>query len=334
MTAESPVFEEVLKKMKKYVSWSILCHENPDGDTLGSAFALYSLGRREGKTVSIFSKNRLPDVYSFFTCYGEAFTGESADPKKVEGSLLIVVDTSTEERTVSNLKELLSVCADSVNIDHHGDNTMFAASNLVDRTASAAAEVVTRLMEAYGAGITKEEATALYTALTTDNGSFRYNSTSAESHRCAQVLLSAGADPAAIDDRINENMTDAILRLWGKALMRTEVFADGKCAFFCLSRSEISEAVADPAALDGLVNMLLRIKGVKIALFLAESSGRNKLSIRSRVPYSARALAAVFGGGGHTGAAGAKLDGDFGAAAARVKEEAEKYVRFRDTADK
>ena len=328
------VFEEVLGKMKKYASWSILCHENPDGDTLGSSFALYSLGLREGKKVSIFSKNALPDVFSFFPHYGEAVVGECADPQKVKGSLLIAVDTSTEGRTLSNLKELLSVCADSVNIDHHMDNTMYAASNLVAPDASAAAEVVTRLMEAYGSGITKEEASALYTALTTDNGSFRFNSTSVESHSCAKILLAAGAEPAYINDRINENMSCDILRLWGKALMRAEVFADGRCAFFRLSGKEISEAGAVPNSLDGLVNMLLRIRGVKMALFLAEIDGRNKLSIRSRGPYSARELAALFGGGGHDGAAGAKIEGDFDSAAAKAVEEAERYVRSRDSADK
>ncbi|MBR4400375.1 MAG: DHH family phosphoesterase [Synergistes sp.] len=328
------VFEEVLSKMKKYASWSIICHENPDGDTLGSSFALCSLGLREGKKVSVLSKSMLPDVFSFFPHYGEAVVGECADPQKAAGSLLIVVDTSTEGRALTNLKELLSSCADSVNIDHHKDNTMFAASNLVVPGASAAAEIVTRLMEAYGSGITKEEASALYTALTTDNGSFRFNSTSVESHRCAQVLLAAGADPAAIDDRINENMTCGILRLWGKALSRTEVFADGRCAFFCLREKEISDAGAVPNSLDGLVNMLLRIRGVKAALFLAEIDGRNKLSVRSRAPYSAREIAAVFGGGGHDGAAGARIGGDFNSAAARVKEEAEKYARSRDSAGK
>lgn len=334
MTSYGDSFVEALEKLKKHASWVILCHENPDGDTLGSAFALYSLGRREGKKVSIYSKDDRPEVFSFFEYFDELRSTEKLPLDEVKGALLVAVDTSTEERSLANLPELLAACADSVNIDHHGDNALYAATNLVAPKASATAEIVTRLMEAYGAGITRGEAAALYTALTTDNGSFRYDSTSVESHRCAEILLTAGAVPSEIDDRIHENMTEDVLRLWGAALTRTELFAGRRCAFFWLRGSEISAARATPNSLDGLVNMLMRIKGVKVALFLAEIGGRNKLSVRSRAPYSARDIAARFGGGGHVGAAGAKVDGDFDGAIARVREEAEKYVRVGNPAGK
>ena len=331
MIGENGLFEEVLGKLKKYDSWVILCHENPDGDTLGSAFALYSLGKREGKSVSIFSRDRLPEVFSFFPFSEDLRAGSELTPRDVTGALLVAVDISTERRALADMRELLAACADSVNIDHHGDNTKFARTNLVAPEASATAEIITAILEAYGKGIAAEEASALYTALVTDNGNFRYNSTSVESHRCAQVLLKAGAKPAEIDDRINENMTDKTLRLWGIALSRTELFAGGKCAVFWLRGFEADAAEADSNALDGLVNMLMRIRGVKVALFLAEKNGNNKLSVRSRAPYSARGLAAKFGGGGHINAAGAKIPGSFENTLALVKKEAEEYVAFGNT---
>ena len=328
MTGVNDLFDEVLEELKKYGSWVILCHENPDGDTLGCAFALYSFGKREGKRVSIVSKDTLPEVFSFFPFADELLVTKRLAPDEVKEELLISVDISTEKRALANMPELLSACADSVNIDHHGDNTRFAKTNLIVPEASATAEVITALLEAYGKGISEREASALYTALVTDNGNFRYNSTSIESHRCAQILLKSGAKPAEIDDRINENMTDKILRLWGLALSRAELFAGGSCALFWLRGHEIDGADADSSALDGLVNMLMRVKGVKIALFLAEKNGGCKLSVRSRAPYSARELAAVFGGGGHVNAAGAKIPGDLDGTLASVKKEAEKYVAF------
>lgn len=332
MTAEkNGLFDEVLKKLKRHDSWVILCHENPDGDTLGSAFALYSLGKREGKSVMIVCPDSLSDTFSFFPHAAELRVTKSLPAGEVRNALLAAVDISTEKRTLANMPELLSACADSVNIDHHGDNTMFAATNLVVPSASATAEIITALLSAYGKGITEGEASALYTALVTDNGNFRYNSTSVESHGCAQLLLEAGAKPTEIDDRINENMTDKILRLWGLALSRTELFAGGKCALFWLRGFEIDGADADSNALDGLINMLMRIKGVKVALFLAEKNGNNKLSVRSRAPYSARDLASRFGGGGHQNAAGAKISGGFEDTLASVKKEAEKYVAFGNT---
>ncbi|MCC8058842.1 DHH family phosphoesterase, partial [Cloacibacillus sp.] len=171
MTAENNgLFNEVLEKLKKHKSWVILCHENPDGDTLGSAFALYSLGKREGKSVMIVSPDSLPDTFSFFPHAAELRVTKSLPAEEVRNALLAAVDISTEKRAQSNMPELLSACADSVNIDHHGDNTMFAATNLVVPSASATAEIITALLSAYGKGITEGEASALYTSLVTDNG--------------------------------------------------------------------------------------------------------------------------------------------------------------------
>lgn len=328
--------EEAAKKLKSYDSWAIFCHENPDGDTLGSAFALYSLGVRTGKKVSITCRHRLPETYSFFPYSDKLEVGYDVPVERVRGALLVAVDISIKSRAASNMDELLSACVDSLTIDHHVDNELFAKLNFVDPEASATAELITALFEVYGAGMTPEEAAAIYTALVTDNGNFRFNSTTPESHRCAEVLLRAGAKPADIDDAISENMTDKVLRLWGIALSRTEVFADGKCALFSLRSPEIEEARAFGSALDGLVNMLLRIKGIKIALFLTERRDGSgcKLSVRSRGEYNARAIASRFGGGGHTSAAGAKVELRFDEALASVRKEAEAYVALGNTASK
>lgn len=327
----SESFEEALQKLKRFASWRIFCHENPDGDTLGCALALYSLGKRIGKDVRVISKDPLPETYSFLPYSEELCVAREYTEAGIGGALLIAVDISTDKRSLVNFQALLSCCADSVAIDHHCDNSCFAATNIVAGSASATAEIVTDIIEAYGCGITKEEACLLYTALVTDNGNFRFSSTSAASHKCAARLLEAGADPSFIDDRINENMTECALRLWGLALSRTEVFAGGRCALFWLRFSEMEEAACGPGALEGLVNMLLRIKGVKMAMFLCERADANKLSVRSRAPYSSRELAAVFGGGGHAGAAGAVLPLPFEEAISGVRKEAEKLCSSRES---
>ena len=327
-------FLEAFAKLKNHGAWTLVCHEHPDGDTLGSAFALYSLAKRCGKRAAIVSKDPLPPVFSFFPYSGELVCASSAPRSLAEGALLIAVDMSTAERSVDNFGELLSACEDSLCIDHHGDNRLFCKTNLVDPGASATAEIVVRLMELYGEGITTDEAAALYTALSTDNGSFRFSSTTAESHRCAEILLEAGAKPDEIDDRVSQNMSAASLRLWGLALSRTETFGGGERAVFWLRREELEESGAGSAELDGLVNMLLRIKGVKLALFLTEYDGYCKLSVRARPPYSARAVAAAFGGGGHPCAAGAKAAGAFDDVLERLKKEALNDAVLGDTSRK
>ena len=324
--SEHSTFEEALNKLKESKSWAVVCHENPDGDTLGSAFALYSLGKRIGKDARIFSKDALPDVFSFFAYSDELITGPVLPQSELGDALLVTVDTSTETRALANLPELLSTCRDSVNIDHHVDNRLFAKTNLIDPKASATAEIMTDIIDAFGEGITKGEADALYTALTTDNGNFRYSSTTPKSHATAQRLLEAGASPAMIDDRIHENMTADILKLWGIALNRTDVFAGGLCAVSWLLDLEVKEAGADSNALEGLVNMLMRIKGVKMAFFLTEKKDCVKLSIRSREGFSAREVASRFGGGGHANAAGASSHENMEETLRKVKHEADVYA--------
>lgn len=319
-------FEEALKKLKDSGSWAIVCHENPDGDTLGSAFALYSLGKRTGRGVRIFCKDPLPDVFRFMPGSSELVVTDRLSPAELGDSLLVAVDTSTENRALTDLTELLEACRDSVSIDHHGDNRRFAKTNLVDADASATAEIMTELIEAFGEGVTPEEANSLYTALATDNGNFRFGSTTPRSHAVAERLLKAGAEPAVIDDRIHENLTADVLKLWGIALGRTETFCGGKCAISWLYDKEVKYHDADPNSLEGLVNMLMRIKGVKMAFFITEKEDCVKLSVRSRGDYSSREIASRFGGGGHINAAGATVCGGMKETLEKVKREADSYA--------
>jgi len=204
--------------------------------------------------------------------------------------------------------------------------------NLVDPDVSASAELITELLIEGGWGIEEEEAICLYTGLSTDNGNFRFGTTTARSHLCAARLLEAGVKPAVIDEYVNEDMKPSILKLWGQALMRTEMFSNGRGALFWLKKEDFEEAGADSSAVDGLVNKLLKITGVRVALFMTEANGENKVSIRTKTPYSARDIASVFGGGGHLQAAGAKIEGNFQDVVAAVKAEAEKYIDDRASA--
>ena len=319
---------KIIECLDRHVAWIVVCHENPDGDTLGCGMALYSLGVRLGRKVRLIGKDPLPCRYEFLRYAKDYEQVRELSPEEACGALVICVDTSTVNRSVPGLAKVLAQCADTVNIDHHGDNERYCRLNLVDSDASATAEIITDIMLAGGWGVTKDEADALYAGLITDNGNFRFRSTSPRSHICAAKLLEAGTDPAEIDDYVNENLSASGLKLWGTALSRTEIFAGGKGALFWLRDDDFKEASADASVVDGLVNMLLRINGVKIAIFLSDPNGVNKASIRTRPPYSAREIAAVFGGGGHVQAAGAAIQGTFEEALAKIRAEAERYAVY------
>ena len=220
------VMREIIEKFASNEKWIILCHENPDGDTMGCGLALYSLGKRLGKDVRIMGRDPIPERYWFlpychdFECCKEILEDD------IKNALMICVDTSTAERSMPGITELLPF-ADSINIDHHGDNHLYCKLNLVDPEVSASAELITELLVQGGWGIEEREAICLYTGLSTDNGNFRFGTTTARSHLCAARLLEAGVKPAVIDEYVNENMTPQMLKLWGLAYTRTEMFSSG-----------------------------------------------------------------------------------------------------------
>ena len=317
------ILKKVISSMKEKSSWVIVCHENPDGGTIGCGLALYSLAIRLGQKVSIVGKDPFPDRYQFIPYSDQYLQCLDISDNKIN-DLIICVDISNESRAIKGIEKLTKLGSLTINIDHHGDNTKYCSLNLIVPEASATAEIITDIFIDGDFGMMDNEATALYVALSTDNGNFRFSSTTAYSHICASYLLYAGAQQSEIDDFVNQNLTMLTLKLWGKAFSRTEILANGKAALFWLREEDIKSAGANLSAVDGLVNKLMRIKGVNIAVLLCELDGTNKLSIRTRSPYSAREIASVFGGGGHIQAAGAKVDGDFSKVLLKLRAELEK----------
>lgn len=313
---------EIISLLESYASWAILCHENPDGDTLGCALSLYLLARRLGKKAIVGGKNSLPSKYQFLP--------HSSDYKIISASdipddaLVICIDTSTRARSVDGIEKIVE-CHESVNIDHHADNELYCKRNLVCATASATAEIVTDLI-AQKWRLTKDEATCLYVALVTDNGNFRFSSVTPDSLKTAAVLIEAGANQAEIDDCLNENMTEYSLKLWGYGLESMKIFANGTSAICSLSCNDFLKFKSLPSDMENFVNQMLRVKGVKIALFVTEYEGKIKLSVRTRNPFSARDIAHKFGGGGHVNAAGASLNGEFQAVVKDVVNKVQEYA--------
>lgn len=333
MTMRSLLDQETVDKIKlrldKYDNWLLLTHEAADGDALGCALALFSLAQRHGKNARVIGTSGIPDRYVFLPFVENYEQRETLTAEDVtDETLVICVDTNTLERSVGGLGGLINE-TNSINIDHHGDNQLYAGLNVVVPSASATAEIIVEIMRSYGCELNNNEAICLYTALVTDNGNFKFKSTTPYSHLCAAWLLEVGFDHARLEDKLIQSMTIEIMRLWGDVFKRVEIFANGVAAISWLSDADFAKANADAAATDGLVNMLLRLKGVDIALLLSSLDNVPKLSVRTRQPYSAREIASAMGGGGHIQAAGAKIDTTMEEALAVVRDTVVEYVTDR-----
>lgn len=321
----SSKYDRAIEMLDRASRWIIVSHKRPDGDTLGCAGALARLAMRISKESVIWCPDDIPDRYAFLTLGVEhAKVARAPNDASLDGAVFICVDTSTLERSVDGLP---GRGPEVLNIDHHPDNEQYGDVDLIDRDASSTGEVVVRLMEASPWGIEKDEAEALYVAMVTDNGDFRYASTSVSSHECAIALLRAGVRPDEIADKLVSRISIGTLRLWAAAYSKVELVADGRGAVMHIDSDDLEATGTTKDDLGDIVNDLLRVDGVRIcALASPAGDGKAKVSVRSREPLSARMLATRFGGGGHELASGCTIDAPVPAAIEQVKEEMERLI--------
>jgi len=284
---------------------ALVSHRDPDPDTIGSALAL-GLGLESlGKRVSWHCADPVPEQQRFL--HGsERFTQE---PPPEDVDLVVTVDFGSVDRA----KFALPSRPKLVNIDHHASNDKFGTANLVDVTAAASAELVSRVIDALGVKWTPEMATAALVGIMTDTGSFQFPSTDARALERAARLREAGADLQAITYNIFRNKRFEALKLWGFAFARLVREQGGQLVWTEIRAGDIERAEARDEDISGLVEQIARSSGMRVALLFNEQSGVVKVSCRTsqwEPSVDASALMARFAGGGHVRAAGALISGD------------------------
>ena len=292
---------------------ALVSHRDPDPDTVGSALAL-GLGLESlGKRVSWHCADPVPEQQRFL--HGsERFT---QDPPPEDVDLVVTVDFGSVDRA----KFALPARPTLVNIDHHASNDNFGTANLVDVTAAASAELVSRVIDALEIKWTPEMATAALVGIMTDTGSFQFPSTDARALDRAARLREAGADLQAITYNIFRNKRFEALKLWGFAFSRLRREENGQLVWTEIRVGDIEEAEARDEDISGLVEQVARSSGMRVGLLLNEQRGVVKISCRTsqwEPSVDASALMAQFGGGGHVRAAGALIEGDLSSVRDRV----------------
>lgn len=287
-----------LLKEKQIIA--IVSHVMPDGDSVGSMLALYTVLKRMGKDVDVYSSDPVPEKYAYLpgaqaikTCCGQ---------ENKEYELLIVLDCGSMDRT-GNCEWLENSSDISINIDHHGTNSLFANYNLVDTNASATGELIYQIIRLMGLDILKDEALCLYTAILTDTGSFRYSNTTSITHQIAGDLINTGIDFGAVYENVYRNYRFQDLKLLGKALNSIELYGDGKIGYMQVLKDDMeyngSENTSD------FIDYVRDIDSVEAAVFIKETSdGELKVSMRSKRIVDVKSICEKYGGGGHTRAAG------------------------------
>jgi len=291
---------ELLHALRTGDNFLVTSHVRPDGDAIGSMAALGHVLRTLGKNFFLFNESGLPEAYSWVDM-----------PAVMQTSIpesgwdwIIVLDSSNALRAGEYIAGLVDHKA-VINIDHHPDNPGFGLINWVDPGFSSVGEMIALLAREMELDLTGSLAQGIYLAIVSDTGFFSFGNTTPGVLELSARLIRSGLDNRAINPLITNQWSRGRMHLHGSAMQQAEFIDRGHIALICISRDMLRQTGTGPEDCQGLVNMLLKVQGVRVAATLREDESRQvKLSLRSAGPEDVRAIAREFGGGGHYNASG------------------------------
>ena len=278
----------------------LLTHRRPDGDTTGSAAALCRGLRSMGKEAYILEN---PQSTPKLAPYTAGLTVSEVP----EGSVILSVDVAAVGLLPFNATDLVKDI--QLLIDHHGRNEGFAQQGYVDASAAACGEIILELLRLLEVQPDKDIAEALYLAISTDTGCFRFSNTTANTLMAAAECKKWGADTFTINRIFFMTKRPARLKLDAYLANTTEFYAEGKVVINTIPDSLRKELGITPDDIDDISGFGREIEGVELAVMIRQESEGGKISVRSSPDYDASAVCARLGGGGHKAAAGATVPG-------------------------
>ncbi len=307
---------DVAAFFKQRDNFEILTHAYPDGDTLGSGYALCLVLQQLGKNARVITTN-LPKDFEFLL--------SGVKNQSFEAQTIVSVDVADEKLLGSNAERYqgrIELC-----IDHHEINRINAPLKHVEALAASNCEILYRLFSLMNIDFTKEIANCLYTGVSTDTGCFRYTNTTAETLRIGADLLELGADNAYINKVMFETKSRKKIALEREIYDTIQYCADGKCAVIYVTNEMRKRLGINDDELEGLASIPRQIEGVLAGITMRErAEGGFKVSVRSDSNVNAAEFCARFGGGGHAAAAGCTVNGSLEEAKARLISEIEDFI--------
>ena len=294
--------EDALAALRAARAVAVICHENPDADTLGGGLALERALHRIGTSCEVLCADRPPRTLAFLE-RGHMLRSEAT----ILPDLVVVVDAAKRERIGPILNRwLLGLGSVPVlNIDHHSTNEGWGDLNLLRPTAAATSEIVASLVAALDPEPDPESATLLLAGILHDTDRFRTSGTNPETLRTAARLIEQGADMAGLCDALFCCRPLAALSLWGEVLMGMQSVAAGSIVYASLTQEMLLRHGAEMLDAEDLPELLATVGGAEIAV-LARDAGPagTRFSVRTRGHIDASEIAGSFDGGGHLAAAG------------------------------
>ncbi len=310
MTQGAP--SDILSLVEKHDRLFLTSHVRPDGDALGSEVAFASFLRKLGKQATVLNSDPPPANLEWLPGMTDVrvFDGSLAQRQCIdEAGAVFVLDTNAERRLGDLAGPVRGARGQKALIDHHTHPERWFDAQYVSVPASSTGELIYEIIAAHDPDLIDARiATALYVAIMTDTGSFRYEGVTPRLHRIVADILERGAIvPGDVHAAIFDRRPMAGLRLLGQALETVRLHCGGRVATVVVTPRMLEDTGASSEETEGFVNYALSIDGVAAALLFLETAKGTKVSFRSRGDISVDAWARVFGGGGHKNASGAFL---------------------------
>lgn len=316
MKAHLKIIDRILEKINESQTIAIGGHIRPDGDCVGSELGLALALRKLGKDVYCWNEDPVPYKYDFL------------DPEKLfkkpngkvkEFDLVITVDCASYDRlgivaeAVKNRKCL-------INIDHHLSNTRYGDLNWISAREASTGELIFRLLQAAKWPITPAIADCLFTAVSTDTGSFQYPTTKPVTYHTAGELVRLGANLDTICQEVYQSYSLSRVRLLQHVYSHFHLAHDNQIAWLWLKQKDFARTGADRSDTEGLIDHIRAIQPVVIAAVFEEvGPDLIRISLRSKSPkINVSEILGQFGGGGHAAAAGARIEGNCSAVERKV----------------
>ena len=289
----SRVCEEFAQILAQSPRVTVLSHQNPDSDAIGTSLGIYHWLKSQGKRVEVANVSReIPHYLDFLPSY--ARIKHTID---YDDSLIIACDSGSLDRLGFDLEGRTII-----NIDHHPTNTRFGTINIVDPQAVSSSQIAYEVLSRIHP-VMPESATAFYAALISDTRNFTTNNVDASTFELAQRLVAEGVHVSEVTRQMLHRRSLASLRVLGAAIDSLELRHEGRLAVMMITQDDLARTGAKSSDLDGIVDYARSLATVEIAVMLVERSREIKVSLRSK-HVDVSGIARHFGGGGHAVAAG------------------------------
>ncbi len=302
---KTEILDQIINILQEKDDFLITSHLSPDGDSLGSTIALGIALKKLNKKVAYCIDHSVGEKFMFLPEMENLLRNNPEDHSYEIGVSLDCSDTSH----LSN-GDILKKCKYIINIDHHINNKNFGDLNYIDPTASATGEITYDILKRMGIKLDKDIAIALYTAIVTDTGNFKYSNTSPRTHLIISELLKLPILAWKINKKLFDEHSLSKVLLMGRAINNIQVLCDGKLAVTVISQKDMMEVGASPDELENIINIGRDIKGVEVSVLIKEKDDSEyRIGFRSNSYVDVAEIAYHLGGGGHKRASGCTMRG-------------------------